>query len=112
MRQTVRLKYVATVDFRKSEATNYKLLPAMIRRRLKPNEAVCLKSGSGNQIVFVFKPSSVTRADGAELEVVHSTRLRLPKHRSWNPLMIADYAASVGLQLVGLKRLRDHLEKP
>ena len=61
-RMLVRLKYVDTVDFRRSETTNYRLLPADVRETLKEGEAVCLKSSRGDQLVFVMKPRVVASA--------------------------------------------------
>lgn len=58
-RMMVKLKYVETVDFRKSEATNYKALPADIRDSLRDGDAVCFKSGIGDQVVFVVKPRTI-----------------------------------------------------
>lgn len=108
-RMLVRLRYVDTADFRKSEATNYRNLPAEVRDSLRDGEAVCFKSQAGDQIVFVVKPRAVGREAS---EVVCSVRLRLPSNRTWNPLMLAEYAASAGLELVGIKRLQDHLTRP
>jgi hypothetical protein len=100
MKMIARLRYVATTDFRRSEATNFAALPKTLRDSLRNNDAVCFRSGTGNQLVFVFRRVG---------DVVASTRLRLPSKRRWDPLMLADYAAEVGIELVGLKRLKDHL---
>jgi hypothetical protein len=110
MKMLARLRHVATADFRKSERTNFNELPRSIRGLLvSPNDVICFHSNSGNQVVFVYHPETVNRSDGTELEVVASVRLRLPVNRRWDPMMIADYAADVGLELVGLKKLKDVL---
>lgn len=115
----VRLRYVDTVDFRKSETTNYRLLPADIRESLRDGDAVCFKNEHGNQVVFVVKPrplpgvASIQRKDGSTdaAEVVCSIRLRLPHERPWNPTMLADYAHAAGLELIGIRRLVEHLAR-
>lgn len=105
----VRLRHVATVDFRKNETTNYRELPADVRGALREGEAVCFKSHGGDQVVFVLKPRSVMGPSGTAAEVVASLRLRLPKTRTWHPLMMQEYARDVGLELDGWKRLSEHL---
>lgn len=113
----VRLRHIETVDFRRSEATNFNALDAEVRASLKEGDAVCFKNPPGNQVMFVVKPramagvASIQRKDGEaeEVTVTFSIRLRLPPERSWNPLMLSEYAAAVGLELIGIKRLFEHL---
>lgn len=109
MRASVRLRYVAVADFRKSEANNFRAIDQKIRDQLSGSDVVCLRSQSGDQVVFVYAPSAVQNAAGADLEVVASTRLRLPKGRGWDPRMLSEYAAAVGLELIGLKKFADYL---
>lgn len=117
-RMLVRLKYVCDADFRKSEATNYRALPDEIRDGLRDGEAVCFKSHSGDQVVFVVKPRTLASLapsrsgeEGKRLEVFCSVRLRLPHSRTWNPSMLGEYADAAGLELIGIKRLNEHLVK-
>jgi hypothetical protein len=114
----MRLKLIAQVDFRKNEHTNY-LEQALAKQgkksrkkfALKPGEVVCLVSSSGNQIVFVYNPGSVTdgHADfSVERKVLHSERLRLTSGGRWNPMMLANYAREVGIKLEGIKSFEEH----
>ncbi len=107
-RVLVRLKYVATSDFRRSEVSNYREIPPEIRNALRDGEAVCLKSHGGDQLVFVYRPRQLG-ADGPE--VFCSVRLRLPPSRTWNPLMLGEYAREAGLELIGIRRLNEHLAR-
>lgn len=67
---------------------------------LKGEDAVCFLSRGENQVLFVYGFS------GEENEVLGSARLRLRSGR-WNPMMLANYAASVGLTLVGIKKFEE-----
>lgn len=102
----MRLRYVETVDFRKSELTCWleiaKRRPALARR-LKTDDVVTLASMSGDQLVFLHGFSEV---DGKQ--VLRSTRLRLRGGR-WNPLMLANYAKDAGIALSGLRTYEQHL---
>jgi len=112
----MRLKYIAQVDFRKSEATNF-LEHHVVKRgkkiekrpALKPGEVACLVASSGKQVVFVYNPERVSEDDegGDECSVLHSERLRLTAGGRWNPLMLGNYAIQVGIQLEGI-RLFEH----
>lgn len=113
MRMVIRVRYVAQADFRRSELTNFydpAVVPVDLRNRLRAGDAVCLHSGGGDQVVFVFKPATVTRVDGEEVEVVPSAKLRLPRNRRWDPLMIATYARDAGLEAAGLRKLEERLK--
>ncbi len=116
----MRLKYIAQVDFRKSEATNF-LEHHVIKRGkeiekrvpLKPGEVACLIASSGNQIVFVYNPDRVRdiNAGVEERPVFHSERLRLTNGGRWDPLMLGDYAAQVGIQLEGIRLFKQHYDE-
>jgi len=111
----VRLRRIVTCDFRRSESTNFndnKLVPKTLRESMGPHDVVVLKPNSGTQVVFVFRPVNVTRErDGAVLPALPSLRVRLPKHRSWDPAMLGEYAHEVDLQITGIKRLREQILK-
>lgn len=104
----MRLRYVETVDFRKSELTSWleiaKRRPELARK-LKSGDVVTLASMSGDQLVFLH---GFLEIDGKQ--VLSSTRLRLRNGR-WNPLMLANYAKEVGLPLAGLKTYEEHVER-
>lgn len=103
---TMKLRYVETVDFRKSELTCWleiaKQRPGLARR-LKADDVVTLASMTGDQLVFLHGFSEV---DGKQ--VLRSTRLRLRGGR-WNPLMLANYAKDAGISLSGLKTYEQHV---
>jgi len=115
----MRLKYIAQVDFRKSEETNF--LEHHVQKRgrkffkrsaLKPGEVACLIASSGKQIVFVYNPGLVAENDGLdERSVLHSERLRLTNGGRWNPLMLGNYASQVGIQLEGIRLFEQHFEE-
>jgi hypothetical protein len=116
----MRLKYIAQVDFRKSEATNF-LEHHVVKRgkkiakrpALKAGEVACLIASSGNQVVFVYNPDRVqdVNADVDERPVLHSERLRLTSGGRWNPLMLGNYAAQVGIQLEGIRLFEQHFDE-
>ena len=114
----LRLRKVAHGDFRTSEHTMYKSLPAALRNSLKGNDAVCFVSGTGNQLVFVYKyiDVGITRPTHPGVRarrygIIASIRLRLTGS-TWNPLMLQNYATDYcGIELIGLKRFEEHYER-
>jgi hypothetical protein len=115
----MRLKYIAQADFRKNEHTNF-LEHHVIKRgkkvekriALKPGEVACLVAASGKQIVFVYNPDRVMNGDGEdECNVLHSERLRLTAGGRWDPLMLGNYAAQVGIQLEGIRLFQQHYDE-
>jgi len=106
----MRLIEVADADFRKSEATLYKLWEAANpEAKMATNDVVLFVSLSGNQLVFVHKPRQLE--DGHALagtrEVISSRRLRI-KGGVWNPMMIGNYARDVGITIERIKLFEDH----
>jgi hypothetical protein len=115
----MRLKYIAQADFRKNEWTNF-LEHHVIKRgkkiekrmALKPGEVACLVASSGKQIVFVYNPDRVSDVTGEdERSVIHSERLRLTAGGRWNPLMLGNYAAQVGIRLEGIRLFEQHFDE-
>jgi hypothetical protein len=115
----MRLKYIVQADFRKNEYTNF-LEHHVIKRgkkiekriALKPGEVACLVASSGKQVVFVYNPDRVAEDDGeAERFVLHSERLRLTAGGQWDPLMLGNYAAQVGIQLEGIRLFEQHFDE-
>lgn len=104
----MRLKYIATVSFQKSEATNFLEVSKKRKWRLDENDVVCFISRGQDQIVFIHVlGAALSDRSGALHKVVHSERLRLLSG-SWNPLMLANYASEVGIKLDGVKRFEQH----
>lgn len=121
----MRLRYIETVHFGKSELTNFRDL---LRRRpefgkdgnpavLRKNDVVVFVSKTGNQMLFVsgfvFLKSDPVTAGAKERKpvVLRSVRLRLPGNVQWNPLMLADYAREVGIELKGLELYEEYIKK-
>ena len=102
----MRLKYIESVNFGASELTNYRALAKRNKWSLAKGEVACLVSLTGNQIVFVYAPTS-----GAAGEVLRSERVRLTSRGRWNPLMLADYAEEVGLHLDGIAKFGEHYKR-
>lgn len=108
----VRVHHVTSVDMRKNELTNYKLLSAAIRKTMRPmKDAVVMRNTAGTLVRFVWKPEKRDRGDGIEVEVVGSMTLRLAKYRSWDPMMLSEYAADLGLEVIGGTRLKELLKR-
>ena len=103
----LRLKAVIQCSFIRSEATNLNLFreTAYFPGELADGEAFLFISLMGNQVIFVFRNpiNFEDDVDGTILQVVDSRRLRLD-NGFWNPHMLQNYAESVGLHLVGIKR--------
>lgn len=97
----MRLAKIIQADFRKSELTN------LLAQHSKPmnGELMLFVNHGGNQLLFVH---SLLTIDGRE--VVRSERLRL-RRGTWNPLMLVNYAAEVGLHIDGLKRFESYYKK-
>lgn len=103
----MRLRYVAECSFNASEATNfYGVVPKSVRSQMRGNDVACLVSKTGNQLCFVYSDKKTGPATA-----LASARLRLSGRAPWNPLMLADYANAVGIELEGIKKLEQHLEK-
>lgn len=104
----MRLKYIATVDFRKNETTNFEEHAKKGRWKLKANEVVCFVSRLKTQVVFVHTPQGMGEtSQGNERIVVRSQRLRI-SYGTWDPMMLANYANMAGIRLEGIRRFEEH----
>lgn len=114
----MRLRFVQTCHFGKSELTNFMAVLAKhpefgnpdSKFKLKRDDVVLLVAMSGNQLVFLHGFDTF-EIDAVEKKVLRSTRFRLPGGASWNPLMLANYAKSVGIPLAGLAEYEEHIKK-
>jgi hypothetical protein len=79
--------------------------------KLKPDDVVLLVAMSGNQLVFVHGFDAWKDAREVVYKTLRSTRFRLAGNQSWNPLMLANYAKSVGITLTGLAEYEEHVKK-
>ena len=108
----MRLRFVKTCNFGQSELTNWRAILAKhpefgnptSKLRLKPDDVVLLVSLTGNQLVFLHGFDNFD-----EKLILRSTRLRIDGGAHWNPLMLANYAKSVGLVIADLKTYEDHI---
>ena len=106
----MRLRHIETTSFSYSEETMY----AMVSKEyvhlasLGKNDVVLFRSSTGNQLMFVFGFSELTKRRVERY--LRSERLRLPKHREWDPMMLANYARDCGIELEGIKTFEQHLE--
>ena len=108
----MRLRMVATMPFSRSEATNFDSIRTQLKGlKLDRNDVVAFVSMTGNQVLFVYNPGEILIRPGLRHEVLRSVRLRLRGRQEWNPLMLVNYAAEVGIQLEGLKKFEDHYAK-
>lgn len=115
--QRLRLKFIYRADFRKSEAT---LLEEAIKEikhlELGPHDCILLLSGNGKIMKFVFgflEHEAVSKAGIAMnkiTKVLPSRTYRICDHGTWNPHMLANYAAEIGIELTHLKKLQAHLK--
>lgn len=104
----MRLKHIAEVSFRTSESTNFDtFIKSLQGETISASEVVLFVAKGGDQLVFVSPRTSIAKnGDGDTVEVLASRRLRI-RHGRWNPLMLANYASDVGIELVGLKRFEE-----
>lgn len=110
----VRLKRVVSdVGFRYGIAHHV----AELRKQRKldivgADECVLLVSRTQRQLAFVFPlvDLGATRTHEQRAALTH-LRVQLSHSSPWNPLMLANYAGSAGIEIVGLKRFEDHLGK-
>lgn len=113
----VRIKQIVTGDFRKSPRTLFDELKR--NRKLyqgdpKPGDVYVFISSTRNQLVFITGERAVMNWPGSR----HATEQMLLDYRGWriengtlSPLMLENYANSVGLSL-GLKTLEEwHAER-
>ncbi len=117
----MRLRFVYTCHFGKSEATNFaevvakhpEFVNADSKFRLKSDDVVLLVAKSENQLIFVhgFEAFADSKDATQLFKVLRSTRFRLAGSGRWNPLMLANYAKSVGIVLHGLAEYEEHVKK-
>lgn len=77
-------------------------------RELSMQEAVCFVSRTGNQVLFMFNPVSLSYEDG------HGTdrntvgylelRVRLESKAPFDAMMLQVYANMAGIELIGIRR--------
>jgi len=100
-------------DFRRNDMAIYEKL-----RRLRGfpgdpeiNECYLIVSKSGNQICWVLNyQQGIPMGEGRKKsKAITTIRMRLNRGE-WNPYMTVEYAAQVGIKLVGLREFRDQMQ--
>ena len=113
MAQTqIRLRAIRfDVDFRCSEWTNYETFRRSKKfpGELRPHEAFLFVSKKGDQLVWIMNVGEYEFENGRLLtrNIIDSRRWRITSGGTWNPMMLADYAEEVGIDLVGIKKFAD-----
>lgn len=101
----VRLKGVLKCPFNRSEVNNLAHYRGAdyFPGELRTGEAYLFLSKKLDQAMFVFATHESADENGVVRFVTDSRRLRLASG-SWSPYMLQNYANSVGLALLGIKR--------
>lgn len=114
MTERMRLKaIIPNTDFRRNEAT---IIFDYMKSRsyagdLKAGECYLFLSKTGNQLLWFF--NNVVEIDAyAErvFDVVDSRKWRVTGG-TWHPFMLANYAAEVGIELIGIKRFEEIMDE-
>jgi hypothetical protein len=70
------------------------------------NEAFLFVSKRGNQLVWILNYEPGVLVQKTERKRIESLRMRV-SGGYWNPLMLANYALAVGIELEGIKRFEE-----
>lgn len=110
-RLRLNLKMIATVDFRCGVPHHYdELKKRKLLADLKDTETVLLVSATKRQLAFVFLEVQLAAKGGDPVFAISHYRIQLSRHSPWNPIMLAEYAALAGIELIGIKRFDEHLK--
>ena len=114
---TLRLKFVGTLDFRHSDATQLDEVIKAIGTNLGKNECAIIISKLGKVLRFIFgaiEHDMVTAGGrvvtGKTTRVVVSRTYRIVEGGVFNPYMLQNYANDLGFELAHLRRLEAHLK--
>lgn len=102
---------VQDVDFRCNELTVYERYRASkaYAGDLGRNEACLFVSCSGNQLLWVLSYEPNVLVLKTPRRRIETLRMRV-SGGYWNPLMLANYAEKVGIELDGIKRFEEIFE--
>lgn len=109
-------RIVWPADFRRNEVSLLAALPRGWLGSLRGNDCIVFVSGTGNQVLFVWRPVVVGTIAGTTRYAEHeriayvSSRLRL-NVGTFNPEMLANYAAAVGLNFDGIERFEERYRR-
>lgn len=115
----LRLLLIHYGDFRKSELTLFTEVTKKNRGlKVGATDVVALISGNGKQVKFIHGFTQMAVIGGRTMEetgkstrILKSDTFRIDGAGSWNPLMLANYAAAVGIELIGLKKFEETYRK-
>lgn len=115
----VRLRYIVRADFRKNEATLMEEVAKEIKQlRLTKHDAVCMISGGGKILRFVFGFLEHDMVDargntvaGKLQRILPSRTYRITAHGTFNPLMLANYAEAMGIELADIKKFESYVKE-
>lgn len=110
----MRLRLVYQGNFTKNEATLFE--EAMKENKgvhLGPDDCVLLVSRSGKILKFVFRPEETSYVrfngkNGKMTTVLESETYRITGPGRWNPLLLANYAKEVDIDLENVKKFEQH----
>ncbi len=117
--EKLRLKQIIPVRFNCADSTNFKELYQSrtyrpILRSLKPGECVCFISKGDNCLAFVQGFVKGKSKEGKEWVIFPSRRHRIERgpglSDKFEPLMLANYAKHLGIELVGIKLFEEHFK--
>jgi len=108
----LRLRLVATVDFRFGVPHHWVELKKERNIRLQRGETVLMISQTKYQLAWVVNDSEFDDGRGQTVRGITHLRTQLDKHRPFNPKMLQNYANDSGIELDGaaLKRFEDYMK--
>lgn len=112
-----RLRAIIPVSFGRSEETNFDSLYwekkyHQLLKKMDPEDVICLASIGQNQLVFVHGYMQGKTKGKKPWMLLFSMRMRIKRgpglSDTFEPLMLANYARQVGIELIGLKLFEEH----
>lgn len=115
----VRLRHIMRGDFRKSEETLTNEVMKEVRElKLGKSDAICMLSSNGKimRFVFGFLEDDMIDAKGNTVQdrrtkILPSRQYRITQHGTFNPLMLANYAEAMGIELAEIKRFESYVKQ-
>jgi hypothetical protein len=111
----VNARRVMFVSFRESEATHWERFlkdePALAKS-FSSHDAVCFVNLARDMNYFVYGDMEIDNGAGGKVKILVSHKGRVHGGKgSWTGKMLANYAAALGLKLVGRKRYEEAYEE-
>jgi hypothetical protein len=110
----MRIRYIFRGSFQKNEVTLFhEAMTEAGELTLGHDDCILLVSQSEKLLKFVWRQITTSRknvdgTNGKLSTVVSSQLYRIVDGGTWNPLMLANYAEQVGIQLEGLKKFEQY----